>query len=72
MYSADPVDNPEAVRYDSLSHDRFLQMELGVMDLTAITLCRENRLPVHVFDMGVPGNIRRVIEGEPVGTRVGE
>jgi uridylate kinase len=70
VYSADPVDNPDAVRYDSLTYDRFLEMELGVMDLTAITLCRENRLPVHVFDMGVPGNLARVVSGEDVGTRI--
>ena len=71
VYSADPVDNPDAVRYDSISYDRVLAERLGVMDLTAITLCRENRLPVHVFDMSVPGNLRRVVLGESVGTRVG-
>ncbi len=70
VYSADPVDNPDAVRYDELSYDDVLRQKLKVMDLTAITLCRENHLPVHVFDMGVPGNLGRVIRGEPVGTRI--
>ena len=71
VYSADPVDNPDAERYDSLTFDEVLRQDLKVMDLTAITLCRENRLPVHVFKMDVPGNMRRVIEGESIGTRVG-
>ncbi|MHC4858860.1 MAG: UMP kinase [Planctomycetota bacterium] len=71
VYSADPHEDPDAVRYDKLSYDQVLKMELGVMDLTSITLCRENGLPVHVFDMSVPGNMRRVILGEEVGTRVG-
>lgn len=72
VYSADPVDNPDAVRYDSLTYDRVLELRLGVMDLTAITLCRENRLPVIVFDMGTEGNMRRVVTGAAVGTRIGE
>lgn len=71
VYSADPVANPDAVRYDSLGYDDVLRMRLSVMDLTAITLCRENRLPIRVFDMGVPGNLRRVVRGEAVGTLVG-
>jgi uridylate kinase len=71
VYSADPEKDPDAVRYDTLTYDEVLRKGLGVMDLTAITLCRENGLPVHVFDMGVPGNMRRVILGEEVGTRVG-
>ncbi len=70
VYSADPVDNPAAVRYDEITYDEVLARRLGVMDLTAITLCRENRLPVIVFDMTVPGNLRRAVAGERVGTRV--
>jgi len=72
VYSADPVDNPDAVRYDGLSYARVLDLELGVMDLSAVLLCRDGGIPIHVFDMGVPGNMRRVIEGEAVGTRVGD
>lgn len=72
VYSADPVDNPDAVRYDNLDYDRVLAMGLGVMDLTAITLCRENRLPVIVFDAGVAGNFAAVIRGEPIGTRIAD
>jgi uridylate kinase len=71
VYSADPVDDPRAVRYDSLDYDEFLESRLSVMDLTAITLCRENGLPVYVFDMGVAGNLGRVVGGEKVGTRIG-
>ncbi len=70
VYSADPVDNTDAVRYDALSYDQVLERKLGVMDLTAITLCRENLLPVHVFDMRVSGNLARLIRGESVGTRI--
>ncbi len=71
VYSADPIDNPGAVRYDSLSYDEVLRLGLQVMDLTAVTLCREGRLPIRVFDMGAAGNLRRVVAGEPVGTLVG-
>jgi uridylate kinase len=71
VYSADPVDNPDAVRYDEISYSRFLELGLKVMDLTAVTLCRENGLPVVVFDMGVEGNMRRVVQGERVGSRIG-
>ncbi len=70
VYSADPVDNEDAVRYDALSYDQVLEQKLGVMDLTAITLCRENHLPVYVFDMRVPGNLARMLCGEPIGTRI--
>ena len=70
VYSADPVDNKDAVRYDALTYDQVLEQKLGVMDLTAITLCRENHLPVHVFDMRVPGNLARLVRGEQVGTRI--
>lgn len=71
VYSADPAVDPTATRFSELSYDQVLEMRLAVMDLTAITLCRENRLPIHVFDMEAPGALRRVIRGEPVGTRVG-
>jgi uridylate kinase len=70
VYSSDPVDNEDAVRYDALTYDQVLEQQLGVMDLTAVTLCRENHLPIHVFDMRVPGNLARLIRGEQVGTRV--
>ncbi len=72
VYTADPKLDPRAKRYDVLSYDEAIQKNLRVMDQTALSLCRDNRLPIVVFDSGVPGNIRRVAAGEPVGTWVGE
>jgi uridylate kinase len=72
VYTADPKLAPEARRYDVLSYDEAIQRNLRVMDQAALALCRDNRLPIVVFDSGVPGNIRRVAAGEPVGTWVGE
>ena len=71
IYSADPKIDPSATRYDTLSYDEAIQKNLQVMDQTALALCRENNLPVIVFDTAVPGNILRVATGERVGTRVG-
>jgi uridylate kinase len=71
VYSADPKLDPKATRYERVSFDEALHKNLRVMDQTAIALCRENRLPIIVFDTGVPGNLRRVAAGEDVGTRVG-
>jgi uridylate kinase len=71
VYDADPKRVPNAKRYDRLSYDEALQKNLRVMDQTAIALCRENDLPLIVFDMSAPGNICRVAAGEDVGTRVG-
>ena len=70
VYSDDPVENPDAVRYDTLTYDRVVELDLKVMDLTAVVLLRDHGIPIEVFDMGVPGNMRRVISGEPIGTRV--
>ncbi len=72
VYSADPKLDPKAKRYQRLSFEEAIQKNLRVMDQTAIALCRENGLPIIVFDMSVPGNIRKVAAGEVVGTRVGE
>ena len=71
VYSADPKLDPKATRYERVSYDEALQKNLRVMDQTAIALCRENRLPIIVFDMSVPGNLRRIAAGEEVGTHVG-
>jgi uridylate kinase len=71
VYDSDPKLNPRAKRYDRVSFDEAIQKNLRVMDQTAIALCRENRMPIVVFDMSVPGNLRRVAAGEDVGTRVG-
>jgi uridylate kinase len=71
VYSADPKLDPTATRYDRVSYDEALQKNLRVMDQTAIALCRENRLPIIVFDMSVPGILRRIAAGDVIGTRVG-
>jgi len=72
VYDRDPSKDPAAVRYDSLSFHQALQEDLRFMDQTAIALCRENSLPIVVFDMSVSENIHRVAMGETVGTVVGE
>jgi len=72
VYDADPRTHPEAKRYERVSYDEALRKNLRVMDQTAIALCRENRLPIIVFDTAIPGNLRKVVLGETVGTRVGE
>ncbi|MHC4710423.1 MAG: UMP kinase [Planctomycetota bacterium] len=70
VYSADPVTDPKAVRYAKLTFAEAIEQQLGIMDLTAQTMCMENNLPVIVFDFRTPGNIRRVIAGEDVGTLI--
>jgi uridylate kinase len=72
VYTADPKTNPKAVRYARLSFDEAIQKNLRVMDQTALALCRDNGLPIIVFDMSVPGNLRKLVAGETVGTQVGE
>jgi len=72
VYDADPERNPQAMRFREISYLEMLKRELRVMDMTAITLCRENRLPILVFNMNIPGNFKRLILGENVGTRVME
>ena len=70
VYSADPVKDPSAVKYDRLSYLDVLQRNLKVMDATAISLCMDNNLPIIVFNLNVPGNIRKIVAGEPLGTLV--
>jgi uridylate kinase len=71
IYTADPVKFPEATRYDRISYLQVLQERLQVMDATAISLCMDNKLPILVFNLKTPGNIRRVVMGEAgVGTIV--
>ncbi len=71
VYSADPMQDPKAQRFDFLTYDEVLQRGLKVMDLTAISLAKENHLPVLVFSMKKPGNILKAVKGEKVGTLVG-
>jgi uridylate kinase len=70
VFDADPAVNPNAKRYQRLSYDRVLDDRLGVMDATAIVLCRDNRLPLRVFNLHNVGDLPRVIRGEDVGTLV--
>jgi uridylate kinase len=70
VYSADPVLDPKAVRYPSLSFDQVLSDDLRVMDATAIVMCRENNLPLVVFNLNNPGDLVRLVTGESVGTSV--
>jgi uridylate kinase len=72
IYDRDPVKHPDATMFHRLSYDRFLSDRIGVMDSTAITLCRDNKLPIRVFALGRRGNIQRVVQGEDVGTLVSE
>jgi uridylate kinase len=70
VYDSDPERNPSAFRFPEISYLDVLQKDLKVMDMTAITLCKENGLPIIVFNMNTPGNLKRLILGDSVGTRV--
>lgn len=70
VYDKDPVSNPEATMYEHLTYLEVLSRELRVMDMTAISLCMDNDLPIRVFNMQVPGNAQRVIMGERIGTTI--
>jgi uridylate kinase len=72
VYDSDPEQNPAAFKFEEISYLDVLKKDLKVMDMTAITLCKENTLPILVFNMNTPGNFRRLILGERVGTRVME
>ena len=72
VYSDDPNKNPKAVRYTKLTYDDVLHQHLKIIDVAAITLCKDNHIPVIVFDLKREGNIRRVIAGEEIGTRIGD
>ncbi|SCZ55805.1 UMP kinase [Thiohalomonas denitrificans] len=70
VYSADPVKDPSATRYSRLTYDEVLARNLGVMDLTAMVLCRDHNMPLRVFDMNKPGALMRILRGEDEGTLV--
>ena len=70
IYSADPEKDPNATKYDMISFDDVYSKGLNIMDMTAFTLCKENDLPIIVFDMDTPGNLKQVLAGEQVGTIV--
>ncbi len=68
VYNADPEKNPDAVKFHTVTFDEVYEKGLKIMDLTAFTMCMENNMPIYVFDMDTPGNLRKVIEGEEIGT----
>jgi uridylate kinase len=70
VYSDDPLTNPAAVRYARLTFDKVLTDKLNVMDATAVVMCRDNRLPLRVFNLNNPGDLTRIVRGEDVGTAV--
>ncbi len=70
VYTADPEKDPAATKFSEITYGEVLSRGLKVMDLTATALCKENGLPIVVFDMGTPGNLQRVLQGEPIGTLV--
>lgn len=72
VYDSDPEKNPNAIKFPEISYIDVLKRNLNVMDMTAITLCRENKLPILVFNMNKPGNLKRLMMGEEIGTRVHE
>ena len=72
VYDKDPVVHSDAVRYDTISFSEVISKNLRVMDLTAITLCKENTLPIRVFDINHEGDLKRVVSGENIGTTVTE
>lgn len=70
IYDSDPRENSGASRIDELSYMDFIAQELQVMDTTAVTMCKEHKVPIHVFDMTVPGNIVKAVRGDRIGTVV--
>ncbi|MBW4516431.1 MAG: UMP kinase [Timaviella obliquedivisa GSE-PSE-MK23-08B] len=72
VYDSDPKVNPNAKRYKSLTFNHAITQDLRVMDTAAISLCKDNHIPIIVFDLSVPGNVRRALLGESIGTFVGE
>ena len=71
VYDSDPEKNPNAVKFEKISFQDCISKNLKVMDMTAFTLCMENKLPIIVFDMNQPGNLMKLVKGEAVGTLVG-
>lgn len=70
VYTADPEKDPTATKFDFLTFQEALDRKLKIMDLTAFALCEENNLPIYVFDMNCPGNLLKVVTGEPIGTEI--
>lgn len=71
VYTADPEKDPEAVKFDEITFDEVMSRGLKVMDLTATALCKENGMPIYVFNMDIEGNLSKMLDGENIGTYVG-
>lgn len=72
VYSSDPMTNPDAVKFDYVSYDDVIKQDLGVMDSTAICLCREYNMPLQVYNMNQSGALKSLVQGEKIGTQVGK
>ena len=70
VYTADPERDKTATKFDEITFDEVYTRNLKVMDLTATALCKENNLPIYVFNMDIVGNLAKVLDGEPIGTLV--
>lgn len=70
IYTADPEKDPTATKFSEITYDEVIERGLKVMDLTATVMCKENKMPIYVFNMDVVGNLEKVIDGEPIGTLV--
>ena len=70
IYDSDPEKNPNATKYNTITFEEVFKKGLNVMDMTAFTLCNDNKLPIIVFDMNTNGNLKKLITGEPIGTLV--
>lgn len=70
VYSADPEKDPTATKFTNISFEEVIERELKAMDLTAFTMCQQNKMPIYVFDMDTPGNLKKVISGEEIGTLI--
>ena len=72
VYTADPEKDPKATKFKDISFDEVIEHGLKVMDLTAFTMCQQNKMPIYVFNMDVPGNLKKVVAGEEIGTNIHE
>jgi uridylate kinase len=70
IYTADPVKDPTATRYDELTYDEVIEKKLAVMDTAAVVLCRDNKMPLRIYNMNQPGELMRLVQGQAVGTLV--
>ena len=68
VYDSDPAENPNAVRFEELTHMEVVEKDLKVMDLTAATLCKDNNIKIHVFAIAEEGNVKKAVSGEKIGT----